>query len=77
MAIAANGKEIPLKTVFAFSLGHFKDAAIDQISSCSMYDVDPQHVKWVITVPAIWDDGAKQIMREAAYEVKGSTDCVY
>ncbi len=24
------------------------------------------HVKWVITVPAIWDDAAKQIMRTAA-----------
>lgn len=26
-------------------------------------------VKWVLTVPAIWDDAAKQFMREAANEV--------
>lgn len=26
-------------------------------------------VRWVITVPAIWDDSAKQFMREAAEKV--------
>lgn len=26
-------------------------------------------VKWVLTVPAIWKQPAKQFMREAAYEV--------
>ena len=26
-------------------------------------------VKWVITIPAIWNDKAKQFMREAALEV--------
>ena len=60
-----------MKTVFALSLEYFKKEAISKISSCSSFDVNPQDVKWVITVPAIWDDGAKQIMREAAYEVRG------
>ena len=26
-------------------------------------------IKWVITIPAIWNDKAKQFMREAAFEV--------
>ena len=26
-------------------------------------------IQWVLTVPAIWTPGAKQFMREAAYEV--------
>ena len=69
MAVAANGKELPVRTVFALSLRHFKEAAINQISTYSLHNVNPEDIKWVITVPAIWDDGAKQIMREAAYEV--------
>jgi hypothetical protein len=29
----------------------------------------PDDVRWVVTVPAIWSDRAKQFMRNAAYEV--------
>lgn len=29
-------------------------------------NVQPQNIKWVITVPALWSDCAKQFMREAA-----------
>lgn len=28
-------------------------------------------VRWVITVPAIWKQPAKQFMREAAYKARG------
>ncbi|CAG2221303.1 unnamed protein product [Mytilus edulis] len=28
--------------------------------------VNPDEIKWVLTVPAIWSDGAKQFMRESA-----------
>lgn len=28
------------------------------------------NILWVVTVPAIWSDGAKQFMREAALAVK-------
>ena len=28
-----------------------------------------EDVRWVITVPAIWKQSAKQFMREAAYQV--------
>ena len=77
MAVAVNGKELPVITVFAFALRHFKEAAINQISTYSAHDVDPDDIKWVITVPAIWDDGAKQIMREAAYEVGAIINKIY
>jgi hypothetical protein len=33
------------------------------------YRVNPDDVKWIITVPAIWSDAAKQFMREAAEQV--------
>ena len=41
---------------------------MDTINSQVM-DLDEMDVHWVITVPAIWSDGAKQFMREAAQKV--------
>ncbi len=32
-------------------------------------DLKMNEIYWVITVPAIWDDNAKQFMREAAQKV--------
>ena len=69
MAIARNGKALSLIVVFSHAMKYFKDAAINHCSLLSEKDVDLQHITWVITVPAIWNDGAKQIMREAAYKV--------
>ena len=66
---ATNGKKMGIITVFSHLMRYFKNAAIKQINSVSTDDVDCDDIKWVITVPAIWNDGAKQVMREAAYEV--------
>ena len=33
----------------------------------------PEQVRWVITVPAVWKQPAKQFMREAAYLVRTHT----
>lgn len=33
------------------------------------YQPEAETIRWVITVPAIWDENAKQFMREAAYKV--------
>lgn len=33
-------------------------------------DFENSDVRWVITVPAIWKQPAKQFMREAAYQVR-------
>jgi len=30
----------------------------------------PDEIHWVLTVPAIWNDAAKQFMREAAEAVR-------
>ena len=32
--------------------------------------IDNKDIHWVLTVPAIWTDSAKQFMREAAYKVR-------
>ena len=48
--------------VIAFVLRYLKDELKRRFSSA---DFD-----WVITVPAIWNAGGKQMMREAAYLVR-------
>ena len=65
---AANGHELPIRTVFAHVLRHFKEMALRECTSRSD-NIDESEFEWVITVPAIWKGGAKQMMREAAYEV--------
>ena len=32
--------------------------------------IEPEDFHWVLTVPAIWTDSAKQFMREAALQVR-------
>ena len=34
------------------------------------YEPDEKSIRWILTVPAIWDENAKQFMREAAHKVK-------
>ena len=54
--------------IFAMSIKylkvHFMEAVKKQTSGVLETDV-----RYVITIPAIWDDKAKQFMREAAVEV--------
>lgn len=63
-----NGK--PLQAIKVFSLSihylwqHFLKALQTQTTGVKETDI-----KYVITVPAIWDDKAKQFMREAAIQV--------
>ena len=60
----------PIRTVFARVLSYFRDKAIEECNSFWELELALNDVEWVITVPAIWSDAAKQMMREATYEVK-------
>ena len=63
------GKEMPAMTVFSESIKVLKHHLID---SCSdrQYGLKEEEIHWVLTVPAIWNDAAKQFMREAAITVR-------
>ena len=61
-------KELPIRTVFRESIGFFKRHAIEVI--CKETGVTSDDIFWVLTVPAIWSEPAKQLMRVAAVEVK-------
>ena len=49
--------------VFGESIRYLKDHALRQL------DGPDKDIQWVLTVPAIWDDSAKQFMRLAAEKV--------
>ncbi|XP_069704029.1 heat shock 70 kDa protein 12A-like isoform X2 [Periplaneta americana] len=65
---AANGHSMPALAVFAHALHHLKGHALRELSDQTGSNVAVEDVRWVVTVPAIWKQPAKQFMREAAYQ---------
>ena len=66
MIQAANGKQMKALDVFTASLKFLKDHFIKNINNRNANNITVDKVRWVLTVPAIWNDPAKQLMREAA-----------
>lgn len=60
------GKPLKAKTVFTHGIRYLKNHAMTTIDRQGQA-LDEMDVHWVITVPAIWTDAAKQFMREAAH----------
>ncbi|EPY82157.1 HSPA12B-like protein [Camelus ferus] len=65
---AANGKKVKALEIFAFALQYFKEQALKELSDQAGSEFENSDVRWVITVPAIWKQPAKQFMRQAAYQ---------
>uniref|UniRef100_T1ISH6 Heat shock 70 kDa protein 12A n=1 Tax=Strigamia maritima TaxID=126957 RepID=T1ISH6_STRMM len=65
---ATNGKSQPALTIFTLALSYFKKHALQELSDQSATRILNEDIRWVITVPAIWRQPAKQFMRQAAYE---------
>ena len=65
--IAKNsGKELPLKLVIQKVLETIKEIAIKEISKNRPHlEKEQEKIKWVVTVPAIWDEHQKSIMMES------------
>jgi hypothetical protein len=55
--------------VFSLAIEYLKKDVLFTLSNHIDGDMDVYDVRWVLTVPAIWNDAAKQFMREAAQEV--------
>ena len=66
-------KEMSAMTVFSECIYYLKDHLI---STCRdrRCGLAADEIHWVLTVPAIWDDSAKQFMREAAINVSCQLD---
>ena len=63
------GKQQPAVHVFAMSLRYMKEHLLRAMKTNLEFDPDPLTIRWVLTVPAIWDENSKQFMREAAHRV--------
>ncbi|XP_060578454.1 heat shock 70 kDa protein 12A-like [Ruditapes philippinarum] len=65
----ASGKKLKAQTVFALSIKYLKDDLLEMSQKRIADDgIRSSDIHWVLTVPAIWNDAAKQFMREAAEE---------
>ncbi|KAK3611839.1 hypothetical protein CHS0354_040513 [Potamilus streckersoni] len=61
-----NGKVLPALRVFALTIEYLKNDLLENLNKQTIDDLDRSLIRWVLTVPAIWDEPAKQFMREAA-----------
>lgn len=61
--------KFPAIQVFSLSIKALKDDLETTLEKQGI-DVKSSDIKWVLTVPAIWSDSAKQFMREAAILVR-------
>ncbi|CAG2209464.1 Heat shock 70 kDa protein 12B [Mytilus edulis] len=59
------GQPLPAIDVFSLSIKALKDH-LDSTIDVKNLELDKRKTKWVLTVPAIWTDTAKQIMRKSA-----------
>ena len=66
---AENGLALPATTVFARVLEHFKKEAQSNVGRRTGVDWNADEVTWIVTVPAIWGERARGVMKAAAIEV--------
>ena len=61
-----SGKELPLKLVIQKILEKIKELAINEISKLRPYLKEKtEKIKWIVTVPAIWNEHQKSVMMES------------
>ena len=66
---AINGGTMPAITVFSKALKYLGDKITKFIKDTKVVE-NQKEMTWVITVPAIWQPGARHFMRKAAYAVR-------
>ena len=66
---AANGKRHLASVVFTHALRYFKECCLKELRDQTTTPISAEDIHWVITVPAIWRQSAKQFMRFAATQV--------
>lgn len=64
----AGRKSISAKAAFSAAIGFLKDHFVQQMQWRKLGAFEDD-IFWVVSVPAIWNDSAKQFMRESAEKV--------
>lgn len=62
------GKSVLAIEVFGFTIKALKTHLKDTLEKQEL-DIENLEIQWVLTVPAIWSDAAKQFMRKCAIKV--------
>lgn len=70
-----DNKDVSALLVFTETIRYLKNHLLDDLKKRNL-DVPDNQIKWVLTVPAIWSDPAKQFMRTAAEEAGIHRDCL-
>ena len=63
------GKKMPAMDVFCACIRYLKEHLFNKCHQQLPGTLD-NDIRWVLTVPAIWNDASKQFMREAAQMVR-------
>jgi molecular chaperone DnaK (HSP70) len=66
------GNRLPAMKVFSACIRYLRQHMMEACNSRRV-DIEEDEMQWVLTVPAIWTDSAKQFMREAATRVSHGT----
>lgn len=67
----SRGRELPAVKVFSYAIKYLKDRLLDDLKKREDMELMKKEgvTFWLLTVPANWDDKAKEFMREAAKKV--------
>ena len=60
------GKPVPAMKVFCTSIRALMSHLFFTFTERGVEIIEPKDIRWVLTVPAIWSDAAKQFMRKSA-----------
>ncbi|KAK3611854.1 hypothetical protein CHS0354_040526 [Potamilus streckersoni] len=59
-------KSLPALTVFSAAIRYLKDDLLNNLNKTMKGAIRAEDILWILTVPAIWDDRAKEFMRQAS-----------
>lgn len=61
-----SGKPLSAMKVFSLSIKALKESLLNSLKTHGAETIESRDILWVVTVPAIWTEPAKQFMRDAA-----------
>lgn len=65
-----SGKPLSAMKVFSLSIKALKESLLNSLKTHGAETIESRDILWVVTVPAIWTEPAKQFMRDAAESVE-------
>lgn len=68
-----SGTKMKAMTIFALSIRYLRDHLLEELKK-QRGSIEETDIFYVLTIPAIWDDSAKQFMRETAIEAEIDTN---